>query len=414
MLAAVAAAVARDKQVQAELAGEARQRFARYASSDSEDEAAAAPNSRQRGGAGGKGGSGGGLAADVARFAGSSDEEGEAGPGGVVEFGGGDGGTAERRAAKRRRREAAAAAGAGGKRPKGAAVSVRPGELVHAGAGAGGSAHRAAGGADGGAGFAALGLSSQLADHLAAHGFQAPTGVQREAIPVLLGRRDALINAPTGSGKTLRCGQAGEGGRRGVGPLGTWSGSLWVPLLHTCETRCGTPTPAPAPCSYLAPIVHNLAAQQPPISRTQGTYAVVICPTRELCLQVADVLTMLVRRFVWLVSALCPERPAAPGWLAGGGAGCRMGGRTLGSGGPLLCRTPGCMLHAHPAPPARPPWQVGGAIHGGEDRGKEKARLRKVGRAALDVPLPVLWWGRLAWGARPPAAGPPSFPRGQA
>lgn len=57
------------------------------------------------------------------------------------------------------------------------------------------------------------------------------------------------------------------------------------------------------PCrSYLAPIVADLAAQQPPITRAQGTYAIVICPTRELCLQVADVLTMLVRRFVWLVS----------------------------------------------------------------------------------------------------------------
>jgi ATP-dependent RNA helicase DDX31/DBP7 len=66
--------------------------------------------------------------------------------------------------------------------------------------------------------------------------------------------------------------------------------------------------------------VHDLAAQQPPITRAQGTFAIVICPTRELCLQVADVLTMLARRFVWL---------------------------------------------------------VGGAVHGGEHRGKEKARLRK-------------------------------------
>ncbi|PRW60362.1 DEAD-box ATP-dependent RNA helicase 17 [Chlorella sorokiniana] len=276
VLAAVAAAVARDKEVQAELAGEVRQRFARYASSDSEgeDPAAGAPaGQRRRGGAAAANGNG--LAADVARFAGSSDEEGEGGPAGVVEFGGGDGGTAERRAAKRRKRERADGAAAGGKRPKSAAVSVRPGELVHAGAVGGGAAAGGAAQASGEDGFAALGLSPQLADHLAAHGFAAPTGVQQQAIPVLLGRRDALINAPTGSGKTL---------------------------------------------SYLAPIVADLAAQQPAITRAQGTFAIVICPTRELCLQVADVLTMLVRRFVWL---------------------------------------------------------VGGAIHGGEDRGKEKARLRK-------------------------------------
>lgn len=80
---------------------------------------------------------------------------------------------------------------------------MRPGELVHAGAMSGG--RTASGAAQGGeGGFAALGLSQQLADHLAAHGFGAPTGVQQESIPVLLNRRDALINAPTGSGKTLR------------------------------------------------------------------------------------------------------------------------------------------------------------------------------------------------------------------
>lgn len=206
VLAAVAAVVARDKQVQAELAGEARQRFARYASSDSEGEAAGGvPAGRRRGG--GTAANGSGLAANVACFAGSSDEEGEDGPAGIVEFGGGDGGSAERRAAKRRKRDradgaAAAAGGASSKRPKAAAVSVRPGELVHAGAVGGNAAGAAA--QDGEDGFAALGLSSQLADHLAAHGFAAPTGVQRQSIPVLLGRRDALINAPTGSGKTLR------------------------------------------------------------------------------------------------------------------------------------------------------------------------------------------------------------------
>lgn len=214
VLAAVAAAVARDKQVQAELASQARQRFARYASSDSEDEAGtAAAGGRRRGGAAA---ANGGLAADVARFAGSSDEEGEGGPAGVVEFGGGDGGNPERRAAKRRKRDAAAAAaGEGSKRPKAATVSVRPGELVHAGAVAGGAGGGAAQGGEGG--FAALGLSQQLADHLAAHGFAAPTGVQQQSIPVLLGRRDALVNAPTGSGKTLRWVAAGGWGRAGGG-----------------------------------------------------------------------------------------------------------------------------------------------------------------------------------------------------
>jgi ATP-dependent RNA helicase DDX31/DBP7 len=59
--------------------------------------------------------------------------------------------------------------------------------------------------------------------------------------------------------------------------------------------------------------VHDLSSRQPRLSRSQGSHAIVICPTRELCQQVADVLTLLVRRFVWLVSV--------PGLLQGVG-GC--------------------------------------------------------------------------------------------
>ena len=53
--------------------------------------------------------------------------------------------------------------------------------------------------------------------------------------------RDALVNAPTGSGKTL---------------------------------------------AYLAPILDDLARLSPRVTRAQGTHALVITPTRELCLQV--------------------------------------------------------------------------------------------------------------------------------
>ncbi|KAL4427451.1 hypothetical protein ABPG77_000740 [Micractinium sp. CCAP 211/92] len=288
--AAVAAAVARDRAVERELAASQHARFARFAG-DSDNEAGGPAH-----GGGGTHGVNGAYApsaaAELDRFAGSSSEEEGEGGAGFVDFGGGDYAEEERRRrAKRRKKEAGSAAGTAGtaaatgqKKSRAGAVSVRPGELVHAGTdvplAAQGQlfAHSDATAGDGGAvrgGFAGLGLSEQLAAHLAAHGFAQPTRVQQQTIPVLLSKRDALVNAPTGSGKTL---------------------------------------------SYLAPIVHDLAAQQPPLSRSRGTLAVVICPTRELCLQVADVLTMLVRRFVWL---------------------------------------------------------VGGAIHGGEDRGKEKARLRK-------------------------------------
>ena len=76
--------------------------------------------------------------------------------------------------------------------------------------------------------------------------------------------RDALVNAPTGSGKTL---------------------------------------------AYLAPIVGDLQAQTPHISRAEGAHALVMVPTRELCLQVSDLLTLLVRRYIWLVRALTRMRP---------------------------------------------------------------------------------------------------------
>lgn len=65
--------------------------------------------------------------------------------------------------------------------------------------------------------------------------------VQKQSIPVLLRGRDALVRSPTGSGKTL---------------------------------------------AYLAPMVHSLAARQPRISRADGTFGVVLVPTRELAVQV--------------------------------------------------------------------------------------------------------------------------------
>lgn len=54
-----------------------------------------------------------------------------------------------------------------------------------------------------GAAWRALGLSDSLSKHLASLGFVEPTGVQRAAVPKMLTGRDCLINAPTGSGKTL-------------------------------------------------------------------------------------------------------------------------------------------------------------------------------------------------------------------
>ena len=50
--------------------------------------------------------------------------------------------------------------------------------------------------------FTALGLDPAFSPTLAALGITAPTPVQTQAIPILLGRRDLIATAPTGTGKT--------------------------------------------------------------------------------------------------------------------------------------------------------------------------------------------------------------------
>ena len=70
-------------------------------------------------------------------------------------------------------------------------------------------------------GFAELELDPRLLSAIAALGYEEPTPIQREAIPPLLAGRDLLAEAPTGTGKTaafalptlqrIPIGQAGEG-----------------------------------------------------------------------------------------------------------------------------------------------------------------------------------------------------------
>uniref|UniRef100_A0A0A0LKK2 DEAD-box RNA helicase Q domain-containing protein n=1 Tax=Cucumis sativus TaxID=3659 RepID=A0A0A0LKK2_CUCSA len=52
--------------------------------------------------------------------------------------------------------------------------------------------------------FASLGLDSTLCDQLRDKmGFEVPTLVQAQAIPAILSRRHVLVNAATGTGKTV-------------------------------------------------------------------------------------------------------------------------------------------------------------------------------------------------------------------
>ncbi|KAK2507245.1 hypothetical protein MC885_017731 [Smutsia gigantea] len=89
------------------------------------------------------------------------------------------------------------------------------------------------------------------------------TSVQKQSIPVLLEGRDALVRSQTGSGKTL---------------------------------------------AYCIPVVQCLQAMKSKIQRSDGPYALVLVPTRELALQSFDIVQKLLKPFNWIV----------PGVLMGG------------------------------------------------------------------------------------------------
>ncbi|GAY53943.1 hypothetical protein CUMW_152820 [Citrus unshiu] len=137
--------------------------------------------------------------------------------------------------------------------------------------------------------FSSLGLHSTLCDQLRERlGFEAPTKVQAQAIPVILSGRHVLVNAATGTGKTV---------------------------------------------AYLAPIINHLQSYSPRIDRSSGTFALVLVPTRELCLQVYEILHKLLHRFHWIV----------PGYVMGGENRSKEKAR-LRKGISILVATPGRLL----------------------------------------------------------------------
>lgn len=76
--------------------------------------------------------------------------------------------------------------------------------------------------------FSALGLHTSLCEQLRDRlGFEAPTLIQEQAIPLILSGRHVLVNAATGTGKTI---------------------------------------------AYLAPIIHDLQKYDPRIQRSDGTF----------------------------------------------------------------------------------------------------------------------------------------------
>ena len=90
------------------------------------------------------------------------------------------------------------------------------------------------------ASFASLGLPRELSDVVAALGYEEPTPVQRETIPLLLAGRDLLGQAATGTGKTA---------------------------------------------AFALPMLHRIAQQKRNPRETAG---LILVPTRELAMQVAE------------------------------------------------------------------------------------------------------------------------------
>ncbi|KAK1307860.1 DEAD-box ATP-dependent RNA helicase 17 [Acorus calamus] len=84
---------------------------------------------------------------------------------------------------------------------------------------------------------------------------------------------------------------------------------------------------------YIAPIINYLQLINPRISRSDGTYALVVVPTQELCMQVYNVLQKLLHRFHWIV----------PGYLMGGENRAKEKAR-LRKGISILVATPGRLL----------------------------------------------------------------------
>lgn len=85
--------------------------------------------------------------------------------------------------------------------------------------------------------FSTLNLNEKIVEILNQNGFEFATEIQQKAIPIILQRQDAIFRSETGSGKTF---------------------AFALPILEQIDIEC------------------------------QDVQAIVICPTRELAIQVAD------------------------------------------------------------------------------------------------------------------------------
>eukprot|EP00741_Cyanophora_paradoxa_P002650 tig00000615_g2571.t1 len=136
--------------------------------------------------------------------------------------------------------------------------------------------------------FASLRLDERMVKNLAEMGITRTTRIQQAALPAMLAGKDVLLKSETGSGKTV---------------------------------------------GYCIALVHSLSRMRPPVKREDGTYALVLAPTRELCAQILLTLTSLVKAHINIV----------PGSIMGGEKKKSEKAR-LRKGVSILVATPGRLL----------------------------------------------------------------------
>jgi len=119
--------------------------------------------------------------------------------------------------------------------------------------------------------------------------YTTPTRIQQLSLPTLCAGKDALVHSLTGSGKTI---------------------------------------------AFAAPLLHRLRTLDPPATRADGSYVVVLSPTKELCLQTFNVLSKLARMMPNMVV----------GHVAGGDNPKKEKAR-IRKGLTILCATPGRLVY---------------------------------------------------------------------
>ncbi|MEY2755505.1 MAG: hypothetical protein RJB65_1863 [Actinomycetota bacterium] len=130
-------------------------------------------------------------------------------------------------------------------------------------------------------GFAALGVPKEVDFGLQAAGFSAPFAIQTEAIPVALTGRDVCGRAKTGSGKTLAFGVPMLSRLRANGEPGRPTGLVLVPTRELALQVAEVLAPVALGCGRSVLAVYGGASRQQQVDAlTRGVDVVVATPLR--------------------------------------------------------------------------------------------------------------------------------------